>query len=30
MITADLVDESRPWRHDSAKLGRAVIGLLQN
>ena len=28
MITADLVDESRPWRHDSAKLARAVINLL--
>ncbi len=28
MITADLVDESRPWRHDSSKLARAVINLL--
>jgi len=28
MITADLVDEKRPWRHDSDKLARAVIGLL--
>jgi uncharacterized cofD-like protein len=28
MITADLVDEARPWRHDSAKLGRAVMNLL--
>lgn len=28
MITADLVDESRPWRHDSAKLARAVMNLL--
>lgn len=24
----DLVDEARPWRHDSEKLGRAVVGLL--
>ncbi len=28
MVTADLVDESRPWRHDSAKLARAVMSLL--
>jgi uncharacterized cofD-like protein len=28
MITADLVDEARPWRHDSAKLARAVMNLL--
>lgn len=28
MITADLVDESRPWRHDSDKLARAVMKLL--
>jgi len=28
LITADLVDESRPWRHDSAKLAQAVINLL--
>ena len=28
MITADLVDEARPWRHDSAKLARAVMSLL--
>ncbi len=27
MIAADLVDEARPWRHDSGKLGRAVMGL---
>jgi len=25
MVTADLVDEERPWRHDSEKLSRAVI-----
>lgn len=28
MIVADLVDEQRPWRHDSAKLAQAVINLL--
>lgn len=28
MITADLVDEERPWRHDSTKLAKAVIKLL--
>ena len=28
LVTADLVDESRPWRHDSAKLAQAVINLL--
>lgn len=28
MITADLVDEKRPWRHDSAKVARAVLNLL--
>ena len=26
--TADLVDEERPWRHDSQKLGQAVMALL--
>lgn len=26
--TADLVDEARPWRHDSAKLGQAIIEVL--
>jgi uncharacterized cofD-like protein len=25
MVTADLVDEQRPWRHDSDKLSRAVL-----
>jgi len=30
MITADLVDEERPWRHDSEKLARAVMNLLPN
>ncbi len=28
MVTADLVDETRPWRHDSAKLAKAVLSLL--
>jgi len=28
MMTADLVDEKRPWRHDSAKVAQAVISLL--
>ena len=28
MIARDLVDEARPWRHDSRKLARAVINLL--
>jgi uncharacterized cofD-like protein len=27
-ITRDLVDEARPWRHDSAKLARAVLDQL--
>lgn len=28
MILADLVDEQRPWRHDSAKLAQAVMNCL--
>ena len=28
MVTADLVDEQRPWRHDSQKLGAAVMRFL--
>lgn len=27
-VMADLVDEERPWRHDSTKLAQAVINLL--
>jgi uncharacterized cofD-like protein len=27
-VTRDLVDEARPWRHDSDKLARAVLDLL--
>lgn len=29
MITADLVDEARPWRHDSTKLAKVIVGLLR-
>jgi uncharacterized cofD-like protein len=28
MITADLVDEEQPWRHDSAKVAQVVVGLI--
>jgi uncharacterized cofD-like protein len=28
VITADLVDHARPWRHDSDKLARALLDLL--
>lgn len=28
MLAIDLVDEQRPWRHDSAKVARAVMDLL--
>ena len=28
MMTADLVDEKRPWRHDSDKVARAILRLL--
>ncbi|MBP6016019.1 MAG: YvcK family protein [Candidatus Promineofilum sp.] len=28
LITTDLVDEARPWRHDSRKLARTVLNLL--
>jgi len=28
MLTADLVDEQRPWRHDSKKLAKTVMNLL--
>jgi uncharacterized cofD-like protein len=30
MVTADLVDDSRPWRHDAAKLARSVMDLLSD
>lgn len=29
LVTADLIDLQRPWRHDSAKLARALIQLLE-
>ncbi len=29
LVAVDLVDDARPWRHDSAKLGRAVMGLIE-
>lgn len=28
LITCDLIDEARPWRHDSGKLANAVLALL--
>ncbi len=30
VMTADLVDKTCLWRHDSAKLARALLGLIQN
>lgn len=29
LVAVDLVDEARPWRHDSAKLARAVMDLVK-
>lgn len=29
LITADLVDETKPWRHDSQKLAAAVLNVLR-
>ena len=29
IITADLIDESKPWQHDSSKLAQAVMHLLR-
>jgi len=29
VVTADLVDETRPWRHDSDKLARALLRILR-
>lgn len=29
IVTADLVDESRPWRHDSHKLAQAILSLIE-
>ncbi len=28
LVTADFVDETRPWRHDSAKLAQSVMDIL--
>lgn len=30
LLTTDLIDEARPWRHDSEKLARALLGLLND
>ena len=30
IIARDLVDETRPWRHDSKKLAVALMGLLKD
>ncbi|MFN2173850.1 MAG: uridine diphosphate-N-acetylglucosamine-binding protein YvcK [Candidatus Promineifilaceae bacterium] len=30
LVTADLVEESQPWRHSSSKLSQAVLALLAN
>jgi 2-phospho-L-lactate transferase/gluconeogenesis factor (CofD/UPF0052 family) len=30
VVTADLVDELHPWRHDSDKLARALLRLLDD
>lgn len=30
MITADLVDKARPWRHDSAKVAAVLLALLES
>ncbi len=29
LITADLVDEAQPWRHDSQKVAQSIISLLE-
>ena len=28
LVMVDLIDEERPWRHDSQKLARAIVDLL--
>jgi hypothetical protein len=30
MVGVDLIDDERPWRHDSHKLATALIGLLDS
>ena len=29
MVLADLVDEERPWRHDSVKLAQVLLGIIK-
>jgi uncharacterized cofD-like protein len=29
LLTADVIDEERPWRHDSAKLAQAIVAIYQ-
>jgi uncharacterized cofD-like protein len=29
LLTADVVDEERPWRHDSAKLAQVIVSIYQ-
>lgn len=29
LLTADVVDEERPWRHDSTKLAQAIVAIYQ-
>jgi hypothetical protein len=29
LLTADVIDEERPWRHDSAKLARVIQSIYQ-
>jgi hypothetical protein len=28
MVAVDLIDEERPWRHDSQKLAQAIVDLI--
>ena len=30
MMTADLVDEARPWRHDAEKLAASIMALISS
>ncbi|MFN2141296.1 MAG: 2-phospho-L-lactate transferase CofD family protein, partial [Candidatus Promineifilaceae bacterium] len=30
LVTADLMDKARPWRHDSEKLAEVVVALLDS
>ncbi|MEI2691319.1 MAG: hypothetical protein V9H69_17080 [Anaerolineae bacterium] len=29
LLSADVVDQERPWRHDSAKLAQAIMSIYQ-